>query len=278
MSQNAFDQKKASILEEINSIQPDLSPKGTIDELCIPIMNLLNSHNDMVTTSSCSGRISVFAEGTKNSNPEVKVGGKGEGGRWIFVSHDSQNVNGWLDKLMQNSEEQGISINPDIVSDVSKYDGSTRYILYKYEPFILHVKCRNFETASKLYNTAMGCGFRESGIGSNNIVAIRINIKLDIPIGYLDEEADQLVLFVSKEYIRFLDSITLTKFNDNVRKMKQLYDKIENDMIKNNGTTSKVSAVKESKEERRVRKIKEGLERQRLVNQFKGEGIDEKNQ
>lgn len=273
MSQNAFDQKKASILKEINSIQPDLSPKGTIDELCIPIMNLINSDNNMVTTSSCSGRISVFAEGTKNSNPEIKVGGKGEGGRWIFVSHDSHNVNEWLNNLMQNSEEHFISINTDIVSDVSKFDGSTRYILYKYEPFILHVKCRNFETASRLYNTAMGCGFRESGIGSNNIVAIRINIKLDIPIGYLNEETDQLVLFVNREYIQFLDSITLTKFNDNARKMKQLYDKIENDIIKNNGPTSKVDAVKETKEERRIRKIKEGLERQRLMNQSKSEGI-----
>lgn len=267
MSQNAFDQKKASILEEINSIQPDLSPKGTIDELCIPIMTLINYNNDMVTTSSCSGRISVFAEGTKNSNPEVKVGGKGEGGRWIFVSHDSQNVNGWLDSLMDKSEEQSILIDTDIVGDVSKFDGSTRYILYKYEPFILHVKCRNFETASKLYNTAMGCGFRESGIGSNNIVAIRINIKFDIPIGYLDEKTDQLILFVSRQYIQFLDSITLTKFNDNARKMKQLYDKIDSDIIKNDGVAKKADTITETKEERRVRKMREGLERQRLLNE-----------
>ncbi|KAG0659019.1 tRNA methyltransferase tyw3 [Maudiozyma exigua] len=267
MSQNAFDQKKASILDEINSIQPDLSPKGTIDELCIPIMDLINSNSDMVTTSSCSGRISVFAEGTKNSNPEVKVGGKGEGGRWIFVSHDSKSVNGWLDNLLDKLDEHSIFINTNIVGDVSLFDGSTRYILYKYEPFILHVKCRNFETASKLYNTAMGCGFRESGIGSNNIVAIRINIKLDIPIGYLDEKTEQFVLFVSRQYIQFLDSITLTKFNDNARKMNQLYNKINNDIIKNDGAAKKEDIIKESKEERRVRKMKEGLERQRLLNE-----------
>lgn len=49
----------------------------------------------------------------------------------------------------------------------------------------MHVKCRNLPTASALYTAAMACGFRESGIGSNNLVGIRISLKLDAPLGYL---------------------------------------------------------------------------------------------
>lgn len=266
MSQNAFDQKKSSIVGEINSIEPDLSPKGTIDELCIPIIDLINSHEDMVTTSSCSGRISVFIEGSKNFNDEIKVGGKGQGGRWLYVSHSSNNIIGWLDRLMNNELEEKIDVTLNITEELSEFVGSTRYVLYKYEPFILHVKCRDSDSASRLYNTAMSCGFRESGIGSNNIVAIRINIKLDVPIGYLNESSNELKLFVSTEYIKLLDKLTLTKFNDNAKKMDQLYKKINDEIIITKlHTNDNKGDKKESKEERRQRKIQEGLERQRTL-------------
>ncbi|CAJ0767456.1 10568_t:CDS:2, partial [Entrophospora sp. SA101] len=32
----------------------------SIDEPMLPLINLLNKHNDYVTTSSCSGRIAVY--------------------------------------------------------------------------------------------------------------------------------------------------------------------------------------------------------------------------
>lgn len=226
--QNPFDQKKASILSEIQSTLPDLSPKGDVDILCYPIMDLVNSHNDMVTTSSCSGRLSVFVEGTKKHNGLQKSGGKGEGGRWLFVTHESEEVRGWIEKvdpsafaLDQNDFEHKFG---DSVS-------GKRLVLYKYEPFILHVKCRDFPTASKLYNTAMGCGFRESGIGSNNLVAIRINIKLDIPIGFLDEAEEKITLCVSRDYIKFIDELTVNKFDENKNKMQVLTDRIKSSMF-----------------------------------------------
>lgn len=267
--QNSFDQKKLSILAEIESPQDDLSPKGSIDVLCLPIIKLINSHPGMVTTSSCSGRISVFLEGTKSHNNEVKVGGKGQGGRWLFVSHDQDNVVGWFDRLIHGQLDEKIALSESKVDDISIFDGMTRYVLYKYEPFILHVKCRDSEVASKLYNTAMSCGFRESGIGSNNLVAIRINIKLDVPIGYLDESDDSLGLFVTEQYISLLDKMTLTKFTDNAKKMNQLYDKIESDIINQNiDTLSNGKDHIETFEERRQRKMKEGLERQRKLKEL----------
>lgn len=264
--QNPFDQKKKAILAEINSLEPDLSPKGTIDQLCLPIMHLINSHKDMITTSSCSGRISVFVEGAKLINKkDVKSGGKGLGGRWLFVTHEQDEVLNWLNNISETEQIRFQSVD----DNTNEFDNSVRYILYKYEPFILHVKCRDFQMASKLFNVAMSCGFRESGIGSNNIVAIRINIKLDIPIGFLDEkDNNMLTFFVSKQYINnVLNKLTISKFIENKKKMDELYATIDKEIISKplDSKFNSQSEIKETKEERRERKRREGLERQRQL-------------
>ncbi|AET41122.1 tRNA methyltransferase TYW3 Ecym_7281 [Eremothecium cymbalariae DBVPG len=214
MPQDPFDQRKALVLQDIESPAPDLSPKGDIDELCLPIIHLINSHDDMVTTSSCSGRVSVFIEGNKVIKDKgIKLGGKGEGGRWLFVTHEKTEVLNWLESFEDEMDWETSSI------DISKGSSlANRFVLYKFEPFILHVKCRDFDTASKLFKTAMSCGFRESGIGSNYIVALKISIKLDIPIGYLDTDKGKITMFVSKDYISLIDRICMGKFDENEKK------------------------------------------------------------
>lgn len=90
----------------------DLSPKGSVDLGIKDLIDRINALDGIVTTSSCAGRISVFLEGTKTKaqyddagvggdegeqdEQEIlderaitgPVGGKGRGGRWLFVSHD----------------------------------------------------------------------------------------------------------------------------------------------------------------------------------------------
>lgn len=55
-----FPIRKAEIMRNLGMSSCDLSPKGTVDIKCLPIIQLLNSHPDYVTTSSCSGRIALF--------------------------------------------------------------------------------------------------------------------------------------------------------------------------------------------------------------------------
>ncbi|CUM51591.1 uncharacterized protein AC631_02712 [Debaryomyces fabryi] len=265
--QDPFDQKKKSILAEIGTTDettPDASPKGTIDEFCIPIINLINSNKDMVTTSSCSGRVSVFLEGVKDINQDdVKIGAKGNNGRWIFVTHDPKDLPDWFS-----------SVNFKYITDTSSYESTsvtTRYILYKFEPLILHVKCRDLEMANKLYSAAMSCGFRESGIGTNNIVGIRISIKLDVPIGFLNELTEELVSFVSQDYLRVITKLSEDRFKENFKKLDALYKAVESLNTLQN-STSKV----ETKEERRVRKMKEGLARREEVRALKEQKKKEK--
>ena len=126
----AFTAKKNDILASLatpDAEYTDASPKGSIDVPIRDLIDRINALEGVVTTSSCSGRISVFLEGTKgdhegtvgevgsddmmnrvdsrpaklNSNTRVTEkdaskqvlrravpGGKGNGGRWLFVSHD----------------------------------------------------------------------------------------------------------------------------------------------------------------------------------------------
>ncbi|RCK59009.1 tRNA wybutosine-synthesizing protein 3 [Candida viswanathii] len=261
--QDSFDQKKQSILEEISTNGPDnldASPKGTIDEHCIPIINLINKHKDMVTTSSCSGRVSVFLEGVKSAD-STSIVAKGNYGRWLFVTHDPKDLDNWYDSI-------------DFTYDTTRFptDNGTRSILYKFEAVILHVKCRDETTAQRLYILAMNNGFRESGIGNNFNVAIRINIKLDIPIGFTDAESEKLRCFVNKEYLEYITLISHERFRENFKKLDQLYGAVEKMMTEeSNGEagSKKKNKYAESKEERRERMIREGLQRQQSMKKLK---------
>jgi tRNA wybutosine-synthesizing protein 3 len=95
-----FDTKKRKILallEIPDEEYHDLSPKGSVDEPIRPLIRDINRLPGLVTTSSCSGRVSVFAEGKKNEVLESELdqnggvvragpGGKGSGS-WLYVSH-----------------------------------------------------------------------------------------------------------------------------------------------------------------------------------------------
>lgn len=53
----AFEKQKASCLSQV-----DLSKKGSIDDQIMDLVQYINAKDNYFTTSSCSGRISVFSE------------------------------------------------------------------------------------------------------------------------------------------------------------------------------------------------------------------------
>ena len=105
-----FRYKKRKILTALSAPSEsytDLSPKGSVDVGIRDLIDRLNQLDGVVTTSSCAGRISVFLEGAKctglgsdagiggvedQNKQRVVPGGKGRGGRWLFVSHDPVQV------------------------------------------------------------------------------------------------------------------------------------------------------------------------------------------
>ena len=150
----------------------DKSPQGFIDEDIIPLLEVLN-RGSYETTSSCSGRITVM-NGAR----------KGEA-KWLYKTHAEASVDSvW-----------------EIVSKLA--DGEV--VRFFYEPFIVHVKCKDFESASSMLSTLHTNGLRKSGMisGKNLIVEIndtgRIETILDNSLGF--EYIEKLVAEANKRLL-----------------------------------------------------------------------------
>ena len=131
------------------SVDIDNSPQGFIDPDIIPLLNILNksledgSEGPYATTSSCSGRITLMS-GVK----------KGEA-KWEYKTHehcDSSKVFEMISSLP---------------------DGEV--LRFMYEPFIVHVKCRDFETVSSMLSILHANGMKKCGMISGKNLIIEIN-------------------------------------------------------------------------------------------------------
>ena len=103
MPPTPFNTRKSQILTSLSrppSTYTDASPKGSLDTRISNLLDALNALDGTVSTSSCAGRVCVFVEGGRDArvDSEVRDGDGetrkprrkkgGEGGRWIFTSHD----------------------------------------------------------------------------------------------------------------------------------------------------------------------------------------------
>ncbi|GAM89611.1 hypothetical protein ANO11243_076500 [Dothideomycetidae sp. 11243] len=165
-----FEAKKSKILSQLSTpsdAYTDLSPKGSVD---LPIRSLVDEINalpSLVTTSSCSGRLAIYAEGLKPStSSSANAQGKGSGGAWLFVSHSPVPVPPTLSSLLSSSENETPSSIASITPRSTAFGPQDRLIRLKFEPLILHVLCADSRAARALLAAAQGAGFRESGVSS----------------------------------------------------------------------------------------------------------------
>lgn len=207
-----FGRRKAAALAALSSPTPDRSPKGGVDAPIAPLLDALNSHPDLFTTSSCSGRVSVLAqpppphEGWGEGAPKPKK--KARGGGWVYVSHDPADPDAVVEQLFGGS---GSGVAGD-------------ELVFRFEPMIVAVECRDVAAAAALVAAAIGAGFRESGITSlqkRAMVAIRCSIRMEVPLGQIDE------LVVSPEYVRYLVRIANSKMEANKRRMNGFLDLLQ---------------------------------------------------
>ena len=166
----------------------DKSPKGSLDEPVAELVHDINQHPDYVTTSSCSGRVSLFATFGEERN---------RGGRWLLCQHATVTVDEVTDALLAPPTPP-TAPPPEMV-------------LFKHEPGILHVQCRHLEAAKRLLQVALGAGFRESGLvlsGSEKVMlAIRTTSNsLELPLatrGAMLLPASYMALLVAQANERF---------------------------------------------------------------------------
>ncbi|MCJ1400916.1 hypothetical protein MMC11_004127 [Xylographa trunciseda] len=239
----SFTLKKNRILQHLSTPDDeysDLSPKGSVDVGIRDLIDRINSIEGLVTTSSCAGRISVFLEGAKtetntngqqNGSLQAAVpGGKGRGGRWLFVSHDPAEIPDTpspekrpIMKLLGMSRHGTLPIDLD--------PGTTRLVKFQFEPMILHVMAASLHHAQPVLAAAINAGFRESGVQSLKnlddwnafpMVAIRsAGIGLSSLIGYAldDDEEESVQCVVEESYLHLLLSTANYRFLENSKRV-----------------------------------------------------------
>ncbi len=121
-------------------MRQDKSPQGFIDEDIKPLLKIINSSTDYKTTSSCSGRIVLLKGGIKGQS------------EWVFKSHDK--------------------VKPDIVYNIIQNYNEVKLI---FDPFILHIACKNLSAAKNLLTTIQLAGFKKTSIISLKNFILEIN-------------------------------------------------------------------------------------------------------
>ncbi|KAK0121665.1 hypothetical protein ONS95_009952 [Cadophora gregata] len=246
--------KKSRILQQLSvplSEYDDLSPKGSVDAGIRELIDEINGLEGCVTTSSCAGRISVFLEGKRKAvesevgmNGEVDagerertaagVGGKGGGGRWLFVSHDpveisSRNCGGkgsWVELLgMQRLGGGDEEVRRVMESSVSE----RRLVHFKFEPMILHVLTASLQQAQIVLSAALQAGFRESGalnLTSSTadpptpMVGIRsMGLALESVIGFESEGRE--ICMLPEWQLKHLVEVSNQRFLENTKRIER---------------------------------------------------------
>lgn len=187
-----FNKDKTTYLNKL--YKPDKSKKGTVDELMIPLIDEINKKENYFTTSSCSGRISLFTRNDSTKKYDAD---------WIFVSHNKVSLN-------------------EIKASLLNLPSSI--VFFKQESFILHVCCKTLQDANNLMKLVNESGIKDYGLISSNkrfIVKIVGTEKIDSPI------ANNKQLLVDENYLNFIISLANKKLETTHKKIKKLYENIK---------------------------------------------------
>lgn len=148
---------------------------GDVDQDIIPLLDLINSTNRFISLSSCSGRIGVL----DTPKPGDKLNS-------VFLAKWHQ------------------SIKPQQVVEAAKKGEQTTWLINN--PPILHIGCKNLESAGELMEMANNARFSRSGIISlkKNIVAISSHERMEVPISrgkslLIDENLVETVVDLANE-------------------------------------------------------------------------------
>ncbi|KAL6721923.1 hypothetical protein ACLMJK_001028 [Lecanora helva] len=253
----SFQTRKRDILSSLSAPSDsytDLSPKGSVDSAIKELIDRINALEGIVTTSSCSGRISVFLEGKKRKewkdgygvDRKVAVpGGKGLGGRWLFVSHEPVN----LEESSSRCKSEILGLKPmqgtRAASVINKEPCDLRVAKLQFEPMILHIMAASLHHAQSILTAAINSGFRESGVQSLKnlddpdafpMIAVRsAGLALESVVGVCtnDDEEDckpgtikpqdeeSVSSIVGEEYLELLLKLANERFKTNTQRMKR---------------------------------------------------------
>ncbi|KAH9578635.1 tRNA wybutosine-synthesizing protein [Trypanosoma melophagium] len=197
VSNTLFLERREKILSNLRENKNDKSLAGRVDPQIAPLVSFINENfTCYVTSSSCSGRASLFHKGLVSAavqaeRVERKRGSFGQG--TLFQSHDRlhnvestvvQQLTPALESFAIWRKQQGDQGNDPLVYE-------TELLQLKFEPMIIHILCETMDDASKLLQCATESGQMESGVLSCSrwtseqrkiTCCITSSLRLDIPL------------------------------------------------------------------------------------------------
>lgn len=182
----------------------DKSIKGLVDSAVVTIVKLLNEDENYYTTSSCSGRIIVLGSNLGSTHKTQKK----KNLKWEEVHHNVlYNTDAFIDRVL--------AVNPS----------HHERITFKFEPFIMHIRCANVEASQRLLTVALAAGYRNSGVVISNTgrctLAIRDTAMLEVPL------AQDSTFWVDRAYMRRLCREADSRMKENLEKLKKFEKAIE---------------------------------------------------
>ncbi|MEM0215390.1 MAG: hypothetical protein QW384_05345 [Archaeoglobaceae archaeon] len=161
--------------------------ESKLDDDIIPILEKINEKENYVTISSCSGRIAVIDLenfGEKLNSEFI--------GKWHRIVDFEEVL-----ECVKKCQRQGW--------------------LIQYPP-IIHVACKDLESARKLMKIANDAGFRRSGLISlqNFVVEIASLERLELPVAIDGKK------IVEDNYLRIAVDLANKKLESGKRKLKRL--------------------------------------------------------
>lgn len=151
LSKSLFNTQKKDTLAKI-----DKSKKGSIDPMIAPLLDTINSFSSYFTTSSCSGRIMLFAAQDKKKDAI-----------WHFVSHN---------KITVQELQEALDTRPKNTAMSLLMLGA-----------IIHVACDSIESAQEFLTIARSVGFKKAGIYTISKKKILVEAvapeHLEVPLG-----------------------------------------------------------------------------------------------
>ena len=211
VTMDAFAQRKASTLAELALDAGDLSRAGHVDARARAVVALVNTHPAFYTTSSCAGRVSLFADPTS----ETRAAGM-KGGEWVYVNHDPADAAAIVSAVRRKLGEEKDAASSSVPDPECS-------LVLRFEPFILSVEADGVEAGGRFAKLARDAGFRESGVvvGERRVVcSVRCSIRMEAP---LVSKGQRLV---SDEAIQTLVAIANEKWAANAARAERLRERI----------------------------------------------------
>jgi len=174
-------------------IYQDAKNSGKVDEDIIELLDYINSLENFVTLSSCSGRIAVIDLA------------------WPGKKNESEFLGKWHSP-----------VEAEKVREAALRCEKTAWLI-QYPP-IIHIACRNIEFAKVIMRLANDAGFRRCGIISlnQNVVEVASLERIELPI------AEKGVLMISDAYLSYVVGRANEKLIKGKEKLGRFYSRLRN--------------------------------------------------